>query len=152
AMPRMKAARQQYTLELVSLGILTDPKEIKQELDLGAGEPDNKDLNRNQADRENDVMLHGIQLGQIKLPDHASDHDVQQAVSMAVPVKAWQDHQIHIDRQTAEMMTPEFDKLIISHPGIVRLFDEHVALHQQFLAQQQQQQMQMLQAAKGAPE
>ena len=151
AMPKMKAARQQYTLELVSLGILTDPDEIKEELDLGRGEPDNNDKNRDQADRENNVMLHGLDMKMFTLPENATDADVQQTVSTAVPVKAWQNHQIHIDRHTSQMMDQEFDDLSVSHPGIVRLFDEHVAQHQQFLAQQQQQQAQMAEAVKGAP-
>jgi len=50
------------------------------------------------------------------------------------------------------MMEPEFDELQISHPEIVRLFDEHLALHQQEMAKQQQAQMAAQQAAKGAPE
>jgi hypothetical protein len=152
AMPKMKAARQQYTLELVSLGILTDPKEIKDELDLGAGEPDNDDKNRAQADRENNIMLHGLDLKMFTMPNNPSDEQVQQTVSAAVPVKAWQNHQLHIERHTSQMMEEEFDQLQIKNPGIARLFDEHVAMHQQFIQAQQQQQMQLMQAAKGAPE
>jgi hypothetical protein len=151
AMPKMKAARQQYTLELVSLGVLTDPKEIKEELDLGSGEPDNNDKSISQADRENNTMLHGLQLGMFTLPQNPNDQDIQQTVSTAIPVKAWHNHALHIERHTSQMMDEEFDTLVISHPGIVRLFDEHVAMHQQFLAQQQQQQMQMTEATKGAP-
>jgi hypothetical protein len=152
AMPKMKAARQQYTLELVSLGILTDPKEIKEELDLGAGEPDNDDKNIAQANRENNIMLHGLDMRMFTIPDNATDQDIQQVVSTAVPVKAWQNHQLHIERHTSQMMDEEFDSLQISHPGIARLFDEHVALHQQFIASQAQNQAAMMQAAKGAPE
>jgi hypothetical protein len=151
AMPKSKAARQQYTLELVSLGVLTDPKEIKEELDLGAGEPDNQDKAIAQADRENQKMLHGMQMGMFRLPNTDNPQEMQQLVATAVPVKAWMDHATHIQRHTSAMMDEEFDKLSSTHPGIPRLFDEHVALHQQFLAQQQQQQMQMQAAAKGAP-
>jgi hypothetical protein len=150
-MPKSKAARQQYTLELVSLGVLTDPKEIKEELDLGAGEPDNQDKSVAQADRENNIMLHGMQMGLFHLDENPDDQGIQQTVAAAVPVKAWMDHQTHIMRHTSQMMDEEFDDLSRTHPGIPRLFDEHVALHQQFLAQQQQQQMQMQMAAKGAP-
>jgi hypothetical protein len=151
AMPKSKAARQQYTLELVQLGVLTDPKEIKEELDLGAGEPDNNDKNIAQADRENDIMMYGQQLGMFKIPDGNDQAEMDKMVSAAVPVKAWMNHQLHIDRHTSRMMDEDFDKLQVSHPGIVRLFDEHIALHQQMLQQQQQQAMQMQQAAKGAP-
>src|SRR5215471_137586 len=151
AMPKSKAARQQYTLELVSLGILTDPKEIKEELDLGAGEPDNQDKSIAQADRENNVMLHGMDMGLFHISETGDDNDIQKLVATAVPVKAWMDHAIHIQRHTSQMMDEEFDDLSRTHPAIPRLFDEHVALHQQFLAQQQQQQMQQQMAAKGAP-
>jgi hypothetical protein len=51
-----------------------------------------------------------------------------------------------------QMMDEEFDKLTITHPGIVRLFDEHVAEHQKMMADQQAAQAQALEAAKGAPE
>jgi hypothetical protein len=151
AMPKSKAARQQYTLELVQLGILTDPKEIKEELDLGAGEADNNDKNVAQADRENDLMMYGSQLGSFKLPESDNPQELEQVVSTAVPVKQWQNHQIHIDRHTSRMMDEDFDTLSVTHPGIPRLFDEHISLHQQFLQQQQQQAMQMQAAAKGAP-
>jgi hypothetical protein len=152
AMPKSKAARQQYTLELVQLGVLTDPKEIKEELDLGAGEPDNNDKNMAQADRENDVMMYGSEMGMFRLPEgENADQEMAQLVSTAVPVFQWQNHQLHIDRHTSRMMDEDFDKVRTSHPGIGRLFDEHVAVHQQMLAQQQAAQAAAQQAAKGAP-
>jgi hypothetical protein len=51
-----------------------------------------------------------------------------------------------------QMMDEEFDKLQVSHPGIVRLFDEHVAMHQKMMADQQAAAAQAQAAAKGAPE
>jgi len=152
AMPRSKAARQQYTLELVSLGILTDPEQIQEQLDLGQGQPSIKDMNISQANRENNIMLHGLAMGMFHLPASASPEQAQQVVSAAVPVKAWQDHPTHIEHHTMQMMDEEFDKLQVSNPGIVRLFDEHVALHQKMMADQQQAMMQAQEAAKGAPE
>src|SRR5215471_8631843 len=152
AMPRSKAARQQYTLELVSLGILTDPEQIEEMLHLGNDAPSVKDMNVNQANRENNIMLHGLAMGMFNLPKNADESDVQQTVSAAVPVKAWQDHATHIEHHTMQMMDEEFDKLSISHPGIVRLFDEHVAMHQKMMADQQAAAAQAQAAAKGAPE
>jgi hypothetical protein len=148
AMPRSKAARQQYTLELISLGILKDPHKIEQMLELGQGEPDDTDKATAQANRENNIMLHGVFVGQAS-PDEQDRFDKTPA---AIPVKAWHNHQVHIARHTSVMMDQEFDELSISHPEIVRLFDEHIAMHQQQLQAQQQQQMEMLQAAKGAPD
>lgn len=152
AMPRSKAARQQYTLELVSLGILTDPEQIEEQLDIGTGAPSIKDMNVSQAIRENNIMLHGLAMGMFQLPNDANPEQAQQVVSAAVPVKAWQDHPTHIEHHTMQMMDEEFDKLQVSHPGIVRLFDEHVAMHQKMMADQQAAQAQALEAAKGAPE
>lgn len=152
AMPRSKAAKQQYTLELVSLGILTDPEQIEEMLDIGSGAPSVKEMNINQANRENNVMLHGLAIGMFHLQHGASPQQQEQAVSAAVPVKAWQDHATHIEHHTMQMMDEEFDRLSISNPGIVRLFDEHVAMHQKMMADQQQAAMQAQQAAKGAPE
>jgi hypothetical protein len=71
---------------------------------------------------------------------------------VAVPVKEWHNHEVHIQRHTSVMMDEEFDRLTITHPEIVRLFDEHIAMHQQVLQKRQQEQMQMMLAAKGAPE
>jgi hypothetical protein len=152
AMPRSKAAKQQYTLELVSLGILTDPEQIQEELDIGSGAPSLKDMNINQANRENNIMLHGLAMGMFHLPGNANPETQNQAVAAAVPVKAWQDHATHIEHHTMQMMDEEFDKLQVSRPGIVRLFDEHVAMHQKMLADQQAAAAQAQMAAKGAPE
>jgi hypothetical protein len=152
AMPRSKAAKQQYTLELVSLGVLTDPDQIEEMLDIGSGAPSVKDMNVNQANRENNIMLHGLAMGMFHLAPDATPDELQNTVSAAVPVKAWQDHATHIEHHTMQMMDEEFDKLTITHPGIVRLFDEHVAEHQKMMADQQAAQAQALEAAKGAPE
>src|SRR5499427_1533733 len=151
AMPKSKSAQQQYTLELVSLGILQDPEQIQEMLELGKGEPDDNDKSRRQADRENQIMLHGLPSAMFNLSRTVEEADLQK-VPVAIPVKAWHNHPIHIQRHTSIMMEPEFDELQISHPEIVRLFDEHLALHQQEMAKQQQAQMAAQQAAKGAPE
>jgi hypothetical protein len=154
AMPRMKAARQQYVLELVSLGILKDPKKIQEMLEIGEGEPDDVDKAISQANRENNIMLHGVWASQTKHAGESSDEamDKFNKISAAIPVKSWHNHQVHIERHTSVMMDEEFDRLMISNPEIVRLFDEHLAMHQQELQKQQAAQAQMLMAAKGAPD
>jgi hypothetical protein len=153
-MPRMKAARQQYVLELVSLGILTDPDEISEMLEIGYGDPDDKHKSKAQATRENNYMLYGMP-GYLFHPDGADGSappELLQKVQAAIPVKSWQDHATHIQVHRHVMMDEEFDIMAITRPEIVRLFDEHVAMHEQAQAAQQQQQMQMLMAAKGAPD
>jgi hypothetical protein len=148
AMPRSKAARQQYTLELISLGVLKDPHKIEQMLEIGEGEPDDTDKSIAQANRENNAMLFGTFIGQ----SNQSESDRFERTPTAIPVKSWHNHQVHIQRHTSAMMDEEFDQLAISHPEIVRLFDEHLAMHQQELQKQQMAQMQQLLAAKGAPD
>ena len=148
AMPKSKAARQQYTLELISLGILKDPHKIEEMLELGMGEPDDQDKSVAQANRENNMMLHGTFAGQA----NAEDTDSFKKNPTAIPVKKWHNHQVHISRHTSVMMEEDFDDLAITNPEIVRLFDEHIQMHQQELEAAQQQQMAMLQAAKGAPD
>jgi hypothetical protein len=150
AMPRSKAAQQQYTLELVSLGILTDPEQIQERLELGQGEPSDNDKSRRQADRENQIMMHGLPRAMFNLTHTVEDNDLKK-VAVAVPVKKWHNHPIHIARHTSVMMDPEFDEFQISHPEIVRLFDEHLAMHEALLAQAQQAQAQLMAAVKGAP-
>jgi hypothetical protein len=153
AMPRSKAAKQQYTLELVSMGVIQDPHQIEQMLELGSGEPNDVDKSIAQANRENNMMLHGVWGAQTN-PEGQVGEGAEgfQKLSAAVPVKAWHNHQVHIQRHTSIMMDEEFDDLSVSRPEVVRLFDEHIAMHQQMLQQQQQQQAAQLMAAKGAPD
>jgi hypothetical protein len=152
AMPRMKATRQQYVLELVSLGILTDPDEIQEMLEIGEGAPDETHLSKAQATRENNYMRYGMPASlfhpdQEAVPDHILDK-----IKTAIPVKNWHDHQVHLKTHRAFLMAEEFDVLAVTHPEIVRLFDEHIAMHEQAIQAAQNQQMQMMLAAKGAPD
>jgi hypothetical protein len=71
---------------------------------------------------------------------------------VAIPVFKWHHHKVHLDRHYSFMSSEEFDRLRVSHPEIPRLFDEHTAMHEQQMAAQNQQQMAMLEAAKGAPD
>lgn len=175
AMPKMKAAKQQYALQLAEMGIIKDPKQLKEMLDLGVGEPDLIDKAMAQANRENNVMIHGLDLhmfdtkepeqqgatlpegqgppgvdGQQSQPMSAEDQTVQKVIA-AVPVKKWHLHEVHLERHYSEMMSDEFDKLAISHPEIVRIMDEHTSLHEQAIQEKLQQQMAMAEAIKGAP-
>jgi hypothetical protein len=150
AMPKSKAARQQYTLELVSLGILRDPDKIEAMLELGQGEPSPDEKAKSQAKRENNYMRHGM-------PDalYKPEGDITEEtknVATAVPVERWHNHELHIQIHTDEMLAEEWDKLRISQPEIVQLFNQHIAMHQQFLQEQLQQQMMVQMAMKGSPD
>lgn len=154
-MPRMKAAKQQFVLELATLGIKTDPKWLEEALEIGEGEPDLNDKSIAQADRENSMMLYGVWRAQTNdEPEGAEVNDEArfQKLKTAIPVKAWHNHQLHVERHTSRMMDQDFDDLAISRPEVVRLFDEHIAMHMQEMAKQAQEQAMALQAAKGAPD
>jgi hypothetical protein len=69
----------------------------------------------------------------------------------AIPVFKWHNHKVHLERHYSFMMDEVFEKIAENHPEIVRLFNEHTAMHEQVLAEQRQQELQALQAAKGAP-
>jgi hypothetical protein len=154
-MPKMKAARQQYALELATLGIVKDPKKLMEMLELGQGEPDDEDKATAQADRENNMMLFGVWRAQTNLTPEGQDIADSarfDRLHAAIPVKSWHNHQIHIVRHTSVMMDEEFEELSISKPEVVQLFDQHIALHQQEIQKAAEAQMQMLQAQKGAPD
>jgi len=166
ALPKLKSARQAYVMQLAELGIETDPKRIKDMLELGEGEPDEVDLAFAQAERENEIMrasaTHGVSVGQearqeitqlgVLEGQDAMPTQSPTPESAAVPVKEWHNHEAHLKRHIRFMMTVEFEKLTDSHPDIVRLFDEHVTMHQQKLQEQQAAQLQMMLAARGGPE
>ena len=147
ALPRNKAAKQQFTLDLVDKGVLTDPKQIMDMLELGEADPDLADLQVAMANRENKYMTVGMPAPMFD----TEETDARKMKPVAVPVKKWHNHALHLKRHYATMSTPEFDKLQTAKPEIVRLFDEHTAQHEQFLAQQAQQQLQTIQATRGAP-
>jgi hypothetical protein len=149
AMPKSKAAREQYVLQLVQLGVYTDPKKIEDMLELGVGEPNLEDLQIAMANRENNFMLEGMMMATY---DVRGDLAPNKNAPVAVPVFKWHNHKVHLERHYSFMSGEEFDRLRVTHPEITRLFDEHTGEHEKELALQTQQQMQMLEAAKGAPD
>jgi len=148
AMPKSKAARQQYVLQLVELGVLTDPRKIEDMLELGEGEPNLEDLQIAMANRENNLMLEGVAMATY---DERGDLAPNQNAPVAVPVFKWHNHKVHLEQHYRFMSSEEMDRLRVTHPEITRLFDEHTAQHEQQQAAAAQEQMQMLEAAKGAP-
>jgi len=194
ALPKLKAAKQQYVIQLVELGILKDPKRIEDWLELGGAEPDKIDLAFRQADRENDYMMRGAQnkltqeeqgmfapsveaaaepqaMEQMEMGMEAyagggmptngmPPMDEEEGIpeepqgggqSFAMPVKKWHIHEAHMERHIRQMMGPEFERLALTHPEVVRIFDEHVAMHEQAIQEQMLQQMQMMALAQGGP-
>lgn len=109
ALPRSKAARQQFFMDLYSMGAETDPRKLKQELELGEGEPDEIAKDEMQAERENDLMERG----------------------QMAPIKDWFNHEVHIRVHRDMMKSVDYEAL---PPQIQDIFDQHDAMHQRYLA------------------
>lgn len=108
ALPRSKAARQQYILDLFQMGIESDPRKVKDMLELGEGDPEEWEIDMEQADRENWKMSEGQQQ----------------------PIKDWFNHQAHLVVHRRFMKSPDYEDL---PEETQRIFDEHDAFHQRFL-------------------
>lgn len=108
ALPRSKAAKQQFILDLASMGVETDPKMIKQALELGESEPDDTDMAEQQAERENELMQRG----------------------QPAPVKDWYNHEVHVMQHRRYMMSADYEAL---PAHIQKIFDDHDVMHQRFL-------------------
>jgi hypothetical protein len=151
ALPRHKAAKQQFVLDLVQMGIETDPKRINQMLELGEGEPDAHDLSASQAQRENMIMMRGVKMGMVEMQQGEGEGQEQ---PMAIPVENWHLHDVHLDKHYKVMMSTEYEQAIKDPQWgqiIMRLFQEHTGMHEQVKQQQMQQQLEMMQAQQGGP-
>lgn len=82
----------------------------------------------------------------------AATPEIQAQGPKAVPVKLWHNHEAHLKKHYAFMKGEEFERLAERYPDVVRLFDEHTAMHQQILAQQAMQQLQMQMSLRGGPD
>jgi hypothetical protein len=111
-LPRSKAAKQQYILDLYDRKIEQDPRKVRQMLELGEGEPDEFEKDLDQAERENRRMLEG--------------EDVQ--------VLEWYNHAAHHLVHRDFMKSADFDDL---EPGIQQILLDHDMEHTKFERQQQ---------------
>jgi hypothetical protein len=120
ALPRSKAAKQQYILDLFDRGIEQDPVRIKQMLELGQGDPDEIEIDKTQAERENRFLQKG------------EDQ----------PVEEWYNHAMHHIVHRRFMKSPAFAEL---DPRVQDIFRRHDEEHSTF--ERQQQATQMMQSA-----
>ncbi len=108
ALPRSKAAKQQFMMDLYSMGIEQDTRKVKEMLELGQGEPEEWEVDMDQAERENDRMEQG----------HSA------------PVEDWFNHAAHLAVHRRYMKSPDFEAL---PPNIQEVYRVHDKLHQRFL-------------------
>lgn len=74
ALPRSKAAKQQYILDLWDRKLEQDPRKVRQMLELGEGEPDEWEVDLDQAERENHELKQGNDPGVIEWYNHPAHH------------------------------------------------------------------------------
>lgn len=113
ALPRSKAAKQQFILDLWDRKIEQDPRKVRQYLELSEGEPDEWEVDLDQAERENHELREGEDPG----------------------VQEWYNHPAHHYIHRNYMKSPDFRKL---PEDIQQLYIKHDEEHTQFEQQQSQ--------------
>jgi hypothetical protein len=76
ALPRSKAAKQQYILDLWDRKLEQDPRKVRQMLELSEGEPDEWEVDLDQAERENHILQNGRDPGVKEWYNHPAHHYV----------------------------------------------------------------------------
>lgn len=104
ALPRSKAAKQQYILDLWDRKIEQDPRKVRQMLELSEGEPDEWEIDLDQAERENHMLQQGDDPG----------------------VKEWYNHPAHHYTHRNFMKSADYAAL---DPEIQELFEQHDQEH-----------------------
>lgn len=89
ALPRSKAAKQQFILDLWDRKLEQDPRKVRAMLELSEGEPDEWERDLEQAEREN----RRLEKGEDK------------------PVEEWHNHNAHLYKHHQYMKTGDFEEL-----------------------------------------
>lgn len=121
ALPRSKAAKQQYILDLWDRKIEQDPRRVRMMLELSDGEPEDWELDMRQADRENDLIIAGK--------------------GEEVMIYMWQNHAAHRSRHERFMKSADFEKLRQTDPQkytqLLQHNQQHIMYEQQMAANMQ---------------
>lgn len=104
ALPRSKAAKQQFMFDLWDRGVVQDPRKLMEMLELTESQPADWEVSEQQAERENRLL----ELGQ------------------DVNVEEWYDDDIHISVHTRQMNSADWNDY--SEPT-KKAFRDHYALH-----------------------
>jgi hypothetical protein len=112
ALPRSKAAKQQFVLDLWDRKLEQDPRRVRQMLELSEGEPDEWEDDLDQAERENRKLQKG-----------------EECV-----VEEWYNHPAHLYQHHKVMKTAEFEEW---SPEIQQLYKTHCEKHESELQAQQ---------------
>lgn len=118
ALPRSLAAKQQYILDLWDRKIEQDPRKVRQMLEMTQGDPDEWEVDIDQAERENHELMQGTDPG----------------------VKEWYNHPAHHYVHRNYMKSADYSAL---SEEIQELFEEHDQQHTAFEESQAQQATQL---------
>ena len=114
ALPRSKAAKQQFILDLWDRQLEQDPRKVRALLELSEGEPDEWERDMEQAERENRRLENGQE----------------------VPIEEWHNHNAHLYKHRQYMKSGDFDE---AKDKIKDTYRNHTKQHEDELAQQQAQ-------------
>lgn len=117
ALPRSKAAKQQYILDLWDRKLEQDPRKVRQMLELAEGEPDEWEVDLDQAERENHEIQAGEDPGVKEWFNHPAHHYV---------------HRNFMKSADYQALPQEIQELFEKHD------EEHTYWEQQQAAQEQQ--------------
>ncbi len=138
ALPRSKAARQAFVMDLLKLGIIP-PEQGLDMLDIGGIEKvyENYLVDKRSAERENLKMASvnpevAIQI--MSQPEQQVDPNTGQIITVPhqpiMPTNSWDNHQAHIDFHNRFRKSQQFELL----PNVIQaIFEEHVQQHQAIL-------------------
>jgi hypothetical protein len=126
ALPRSRAAKQQFVLDLWDRRLEQDPRKVRQLLELSEGEPDEWEIDLDQAERENRHLEKGE----------------------PVEVLEWMNHPAHLYQHHRKMKSAEFEEWDEEKQ---QLYIKHCEEHEEFVRTQQKE-LQMSQEAPGADE
>jgi hypothetical protein len=116
ALPRSKAAKQQYILDLWDRKLEQDPRKVREMLELDGGDPDEWEIAMQQAEREAMKLTKGEDPGVLEWYNHPAHHYVHRRF----------------------MISADFEEL---DPQIQQVWLKHDAEHSAAEAGQKQQQM-----------
>jgi hypothetical protein len=119
ALPRSLAAKQQFTMDLYDRGLIRNPRQVMEMLEVGQGERDEWEDDMDQAERENLRLRKG-------------EH---------IQPREWENHAAHLYVHHKFMKSAEFDEL---GEEVKQAFEAHEADHQNEIKNQQAQQMMMM--------
>lgn len=120
ALPRSKAAKQQFILDMWDRKIEQDPRRVRMMLELADGEPEDWEIDMRQADRENDLILAGK--------------------GQEVEIYMWHNHAAHRSRHERYMKSADYEQLKKRDPEKAKQLlmhnQQHIQYEQQLAANQ----------------